>query len=736
MLTPETVRLDPAPQPAADNVRAPRLPAVSVAIPERPLPPALARPFTLRGLARALGRRWIVGLSVGLLLGAAAGYGAFVLQPTQQGSARARVQLPQAAEAACADGTIAARIKSRAFLDKIVSQSEIGGLGLLTGRPDPGEFLESELSVTCDPGPGVIAIQLSGDRLDEVAAVVNAVAQAAVRDVNSRDSQVRRDQLDRLQKAREQQDRALAPKRKQLEELVRRTGDDSGLRTVRLILVATALGDRQAELRRVQSDRRAAESQLKLASLSNDPPPKPAVDKTRFDDMMKSDPELKPLQAQIADLNGQIAQFTALYRDNPGRAKKAIEERGLQTKVDALYALAREQYERKLKALGTPVASERPRRERNSADELKARITACEAAEQSLAREIRARETELGRLQTDVAAIEELQRELGGSDAAGKELAASLDKARSQLAAPPPAVLLEDATAPAMGPDDRVPIAGLTGLGFFALGLVGVGVAEQRRRRLHNVADVAEGLELPVVGTQPPLSTACNPLDAGHASAADKTPWYQAPNDGVDCVRGLVMPAVPSAVARVVTVVSAIGGEGSSVLALQLAASLARAGRRTLLLDANLRRPALHLAFGFAQAPGLAEVLRNESTLPATMRPAPADRLWVLPAGTVDMRALQALARESTAALLERLKRDYEYIVIDGAAVLACADALLLAQRSDVILLSVLAGVSRLPTAHAAWRRLSLLGARPLGVVVQGAADDEAARLRYRLAQL
>jgi capsular exopolysaccharide synthesis family protein len=703
-----------------------------------PLPPALARPFTLRGLVRALGRRWIVGLSVGLLLGAAAGYGAFLLQPTQHGNVRARLQMApaQAADGGCADGAIAARIKSRAFLDEIVSQSEIGGLGLLAGRPNPGEFLESELSVTCDSRPGVIAIQMSGDRPEELTAIVNAVAQAAVRDVNARDSQVRREQLDGLEKAREQQDRALAPKRKQLDELIRRTGDDSRRRTVRLILVATALGDRQAELRRVQSDRHTAETQLKLASLASDPPPKPAVDKARFDDKMKSDPELKPLQAQIADLNGQIAQFTALYRDNPERARKAIEERGLQTKVDALYTLAREQYQRKLKALGTPVATERPRPEKNGADDLKARVTACEAAEQSVAREIRGREAELRRLQTDVTAIEGLERELAGSEAASKELAASLEKARSQLATPPPAVLLEEATVPAMGADDRVPIAALTGLGFFTLGLVGVGLAEQRRRKLHSVADVAEGLELPVVGTLPPLLAARYPLARGHASAADKTPWYQSPNDAVDCVRGLVMPAVPSAVARVVNVVSAIGGEGSSVLAVQLAASLARAGRRTLLLDANLRRPALHRAFGLGQSPGLAEVLRGESALPAAIRPAPADRLWVLPAGTADARALQALARESTAALLERLKRDYEYIVIDGAAVLACADALLLAQRSDAILLSVLAGVSRLPTAHAAWRRLSLLGARPLGVVVQGAADDDAAHLRYRLAQL
>src|SRR5262249_46206380 len=92
---------------------------------------------------------------------------------------------------------------------------------------------------------------------------------------------------------------------------------------------------------------------------------------------------------------------------------------------------------------------------------------------------------------------------------------------------------------------------------------------------------------------------------------------------------------------------------------------------------------------------------------------------------------VQALSREAAGTLLDGLRRDYDAIVIDGCPIVPAADALVLAQRADTVVLSLLAGVSRMPTAYAAWQRLTSLGVRVLGAVVHGAADATTAEHVY-----
>jgi Mrp family chromosome partitioning ATPase len=689
-----------------------------------PLPPALARSVTISGLARALRRQWVLALSAGVAVGVVAGCLAYVLLPAPGFSARASIAITPRVPAD--SGCIRARAKSRAVLDAALGSPEVKGLSLLAGRPDPGEFLRDELTVDWDPGPDVLSVRMSGGRPKELAALTNAVAEAVVQDVNAAEAQARQSEVARLEQVRRDYDESLGARRKRLEKLA---GGDPGQRTARLVLAATALGARRAELLRVEGERRTAAALLRAPARPVADAPKPAEAAVPFEDMAKGDPDLKPLVAELADLNGQVAQFNALYTDNPAKARQMIEERGLQARIDALRALGREQYEKKLKAQAAHGTPDGPRPQASGTAELKARIASCEATEESLAKEVRKLEGDIGRLEAEPAEADAVRREIAAYGEVSKDVATALAKARLELTAPPRAALLDEAAVSAAGGGRRVPLAALTGAGFFALALVGVGLLELRQRHLYTVRDVAQGLGLPVAGTQPLLPAALNPLDPAHVES-EQAPWYGQPNDGADAVRAVVMQAAPPTQPRLVMVLGAVGGEGGSVLAVQLAAGLARAGRRALLVDANLRRPALHRAFGQAAGPGLSEVLRNEVAPPAAVRAAPPDRLWVLTAGAADVRALRALARDGGQAVLDRLKRDYDYMIIDSAPALACADALPLAARCDAVLLSALAGASAGPAVHAAWQRLSLLGARLLGVVVQGAPDDGAGRVR------
>src|SRR5207247_1833903 len=140
---------------------------------------------------------------------------------------------------------------------------------------------------------------------------------------------------------------------------------------------------------------------------------------------------------------------------------------------------------------------------------------------------------------------------------------------------------------------------------------------------------------------------------------------------------------------------------GKTSLASQLAASLARAWRKTLLVDGDLRNPAAHRLFDLPLEPGLSEVLRGEVNVTDAVKPTSLSRLWLMSAGHWDAHAVQALAQDGVGTMFEQLKEQYDFIVVDSCPVLPVADSLLLAQHVDGVIFSILRDVSRMPSVHA-----------------------------------
>jgi capsular exopolysaccharide synthesis family protein len=173
--------------------------------------------------------------------------------------------------------------------------------------------------------------------------------------------------------------------------------------------------------------------------------------------------------------------------------------------------------------------------------------------------------------------------------------------------------------------------------------------------------------------------------------------------------------------------------EGKTTLASQLATSLARAGRRVLIMDADVRRPTQHQLFEQPLTPGLAEVLRDEANLDDVIRPTPANGLWMITAGQCDFDAIQSLAKEGLKEAFASLRPDFDFIVVDAGPVLGMADTLLIGQHSDAALLSVLRDVSQAPKIYEAQRRLASVGVNLLGAVMQGVRSYMPGRVHEHL---
>jgi capsular exopolysaccharide synthesis family protein len=191
--------------------------------------------------------------------------------------------------------------------------------------------------------------------------------------------------------------------------------------------------------------------------------------------------------------------------------------------------------------------------------------------------------------------------------------------------------------------------------------------------------------------------------------------------ESVDAARTVILHAARRTARRVVMITSAVAGEGKTTLSAHLAASLARAGWRTLLVDADFRHPSLGPIFGLADQAGLSEVLRGEADMREVRQPGPLEGLWVIPAGRCDLRSMKALAHGALRGLFDQVRNDYDLILVDSAPILPVADSQLIAQAVDGVILSALREVSRLPLIHSAYQRLMMFDVGMIGAVVHGA---------------
>jgi capsular exopolysaccharide synthesis family protein len=181
---------------------------------------------------------------------------------------------------------------------------------------------------------------------------------------------------------------------------------------------------------------------------------------------------------------------------------------------------------------------------------------------------------------------------------------------------------------------------------------------------------------------------------------------------------------------KVILVTSAVEHEGKTTFASQLAASLARSDKRTLLLDGDLRHPNVHLALGLDLRSGLPELLRGEIGNDEAVQPTSVDGLFAVTGGSCDYAAITALSRPELARIMKGFRQSFDHVVIDAGPVLAFADALLLGQQSDVAILATMRDVSRVPLVSAAIDRLRSAGVRVLGTVVNG-VQETGSRRRY-----
>jgi capsular exopolysaccharide synthesis family protein len=177
-----------------------------------------------------------------------------------------------------------------------------------------------------------------------------------------------------------------------------------------------------------------------------------------------------------------------------------------------------------------------------------------------------------------------------------------------------------------------------------------------------------------------------------------------------------------------VLITSTIPQEGKSMVSANLACTLARrTQQRTLLVEGDVRRPALSRMFGLEAIPGLCECLQGTRDLMKSVYHLEGPGLWFLPAGNASTNPLEFLQSASLSTMMDPLTGWFDWIVIDSPPVMPLADTSLWMRLADGILLVVRQGVTekrQLERGLEAIERKKLIGTVLNGAKRQTSSDD------------
>lgn len=283
--------------------------------------------------------------------------------------------------------------------------------------------------------------------------------------------------------------------------------------------------------------------------------------------------------------------------------------------------------------------------------------------------------------------------------------------------------------------EPTVPIRPSRGL-YISMGLLvsfgmGIGLVFLLEHVDHSVKipeHVTQGLTLPLLGVVPRIRRTSLTYRGGHL-------WTPSTPDSIEAdafrnIRASLL-GVADRHGTIVTllVTSPKAGDGKSTTALNLAATCARAGERTLLLDIDLRRPSLGDVFPAepekeGTTNGLVDVLQGTLPWQKTLRHTELRNLDFIPTGDPRDIPIEILGTLELRQLLTALENHYDRVILDGPAVLGMADCRMLGRMVDASLLVVRAGAHQLVTLQRAKAMLEQSHVPIAGVVVNSLSED------------
>jgi capsular exopolysaccharide synthesis family protein len=728
-----------------EGALAPALPAKPpVALTQRPAAPpaALAAGPNVPALLRSLRRRWVLAFSIGIVLGALGSAAVWFLLPPAKNTANVQLQINLDANGKVhehADGKIesvetfqanqVAYIRGRLTLNAALRSGikKLDTLRDLNKESEDVEWLEREVRVDF-PSREIIRITVSGENVEDLKQIANAVSKAYLTEHVEKQIKERQTRLEELRKIHEQYKNKLAALRRVKSDLAKKSpGGDSQTVRQMLVLYKEQEAATRTQLIKVKQQIQQLEVSVSLhvgrdqqMSAAKAPGADDGEDPFGSKMLVELEPRITSQKAEIARIEVLIEETKSRLRDPNDKNNPALRKlyQDLET---AKVNLRRDQGKLRpiLEEMARNVALQQVSSDSRA---MKAQLEHLKALEKSLLADLDRYGKALEEGPGSQVGFQELEFDIEQAEEEVKTVGARITKLDVEKDDPPRVRPLQDAIPYKVDNFARkVQMSAAAGIGLLGATVLGIAFLEFRSRRVSTVDDVTQGLGVRVVGTVP----ACpKRISSGAVSGGKLSYWKSMLAESVDAARTLLLHYARRDNLRIILVTSASGGEGKTSLSCHLAVSMARSGRKTLLIDCDLRNPSAHKLFNIPLEPGLSSVLRSEIPIEEALHETQAGGLWLMPAGACDAAALSMLAQDGVQTVFDRLRSEFDFIIVDSSPVLPVADSLMTAQQVDGVLFAILREVSRLPKVHEAYQKLVSLGVPMLGAVVNGTSGD------------
>lgn len=584
-------------------------------------------------------------------------------------------------------------------------------------REDVIEDLDEQLKVTDMPETELLALSMTGTNRNELADIVNAVAEAFVAHAGVR----AREQLDERVRSLEATNKNLGLKIKDARKQIATMLVDSPVAamherrsevTIKTDLLLRNLNEAKAEKEEAEALARAWQATTSSpGGMANDPQIIMALD---FDGVLRG------IKAQLAAYSTQ--QENAIRKFGP----KHRTVKDLETVIASLQRQADDRHKEVVTSQATAIGQMR----KGALDMTTAKVAALEEQSEELKSIANDVERKLGLVEAhrkDIEEAEESIRMINRKLLEERMLRTDPQDQRSRM--PGPVSIRALAQSPRKPSFPRrlvmIPLGVVLGL------VLGFGLAfllELSDTSIKTPTDITRRIDVPLLGMVPHGDDLDEEV-ADFRMAVLGSPHSLAA-EAFRQIRTNLLFSGPASQRRSILVTSPAPEDGRTTVVMNLAASMAQAGRRVLVVDANFRQPAIASLFPDVPKAGLSSALVGQANWKDVIAPTGVANCDVIAAGPLPPNPAELLGSDAMRQLISEMTAEYDEVLFDGSPAMVVADACVLSTQVDGVILVIRAGENSSGIVAKSVDQLNRIGAHIIGAVLQGVRTTAGGYLR------